>query len=166
MAARQYDIVPGATQVLRNPDVVIVEGLNVLQPNTSNASRQWVSDFFDFTVYIDAATGDIARWYVERFLSFRATAWQDPASFWHHYAGLSDAEGEEIASGTWKEINEPNLLRNILPTRERADLVLRKGPDHSMTEITLRASSPATARPPPSRLPHRLPHRQGSPDRP
>lgn len=134
-----YDIGP-ATQVVRNPDVVIVEGLNVLQANTAAVSRRWVSDFFDFSLYVDAATEDVARWYVERFLSFRATAWRDPASFWHHYSRLSDAQAEATATSVWREVNQPNLIRNILPTRERADLILRKGPDHSMTAIALRLS--------------------------
>jgi type I pantothenate kinase len=135
-----YDILPGEVKVIERPDVVIVEGLNVLQanPGPDGPPRVFVSDFFDFTIYVDAETADVRSWYVERFLALRDTAFRDPSSYFHRYAGLSDAEAAETAARIWAEINEPNLLRNILPTRDRADLVLRKGRDHAVEEILLR----------------------------
>jgi type I pantothenate kinase len=136
----RYDIVPGEAIVVEQPDIVIVEGLNVLQtgPAADGAPRVFVSDYFDFTVYVDAAADDIRSWYLERFLAFRTTAFRDPSGYFHRYAGLSDAEAAETAGRLWAEINEPNLLANILPTRERADLVLRKGRDHAVEEVWLR----------------------------
>ena len=135
-----YDIVPGEAKVIERPDVVIVEGLNVLQanPGPDGPPRVFVSDFFDFTIYVDAETADVRSWYVERFLALRDTAFRDPSSYFHRYAGLSDTEAAETATRIWAEINEPNLLRNILPTRDRADLVLRKGRDHAIEEVLLR----------------------------
>ena len=135
-----YDIVPGEAKVIERPDVVIVEGLNVLQasPGPDGPPRVFVSDFFDFTIYVDAETAHVRSWYVERFLALRDTAFRDPSSYFHRYAGLSDAEAAETAARIWAEINEPNLLRNIRPTRDRADLVLRKGRDHAVEEILLR----------------------------
>ncbi|HSD65952.1 MAG TPA: type I pantothenate kinase [Vicinamibacteria bacterium] len=135
-----YDILPGESIVVEQPDIVIVEGLNVLHSGLAGegAPRVFVSDYFDFTIYVDAAAADIRSWYVERFLAFRTTAFRDPSSYFHRYAGLSDAEAEETADRIWAEINEPNLLANILPTRERADLVLRKGRDHAVEEVWLR----------------------------
>jgi type I pantothenate kinase len=135
-----YDIVQGAEIVVEQPDIVIVEGLNVLQtaPPVPDQPRLFVSDFFDFTVYVDAETDHVRRWYVERFLALRGTAFADPSSYFHRYASLSDAEAASTAGRIWDEINEPNLLQNILPTRERADLVLRKGPDHAVEEVRLR----------------------------
>ncbi len=129
-----YDIVPGEEQVVRKPDILIVEGLNVLQPGP----RLAVSDLFDFSVYVDAHTEDIERWYVERFLALRTTAFADPTSHFHHYAALSDDEAREEAGALWKRINEPNLVSNILPTRPRATLVLRKGSDHRISRVRLR----------------------------
>ena len=125
--------------MIERPDVVIVEGLNVLQtgPVVDGQPRVFVSDFFDFTVYVDADTDDIRSWYVERFLALRNTAFQDPSSYFHRYARLSDAEAAETAGRIWAEINEPNLRQNILPTRERADLILRKGRDHAVEEVRL-----------------------------
>jgi len=135
-----YDVVPGETMVIERPDVVIVEGLNVLQtgPAVDGQPRVFVSDFFDFTVYVDADTDDIRSWYVERFLALRNTAFQDPSSYFHRYASLSDEEAAETAGRIWAETNEPNLVKNILPTRERADLVLRKGRNHAVEEVRLR----------------------------
>lgn len=135
-----YDIVPGAEIVIEQPDIVIVEGLNVLQsgPAIAGQPRLFVSDFFDFTVYVDAATDDVRGFYVDRFLALRGTAFADPASYFHRYAALSDAEATATARRIWDEINEPNLLQNILPTRDRADLVLRKGRDHAVEEVRLR----------------------------
>jgi type I pantothenate kinase len=135
-----YDVVPGEATVLERPDVVIVEGLNVLQtgPALPGRTRVFVSDFFDFTLYVDADADDIRSWYIERFLALRDTAFQDPSSYFHRYASLTDDEARETASRIWGAINEPNLLQNILPTRERAHLILRKGPDHAVEEVRLR----------------------------
>ncbi len=138
-----YDIVPGAEVVVRRPDVLIVEGLNVLQPapsaaGTSRTSNLAVSDFFDFSIYVDARTQDVRQWYVERFLSLRSTAFARPESYFHRYAALSDAEAVARAEGIWDAINAPNLVRNILPTRSRATLVLTKGSDHSVQRVRLR----------------------------
>ncbi len=135
-----YDIVPGAEIVIEHPDIVIVEGLNVLQtgPALPGLPRVFVSDFFDFTVYVDAETEAVRSWYVERFLALRGTAFSDPSSYFQRYAALSDEEAVATARRIWAEINEPNLLQNILPTRDRADLVLRKGRDHAVEEVRLR----------------------------
>ncbi|HEV2781808.1 MAG TPA: type I pantothenate kinase [Actinophytocola sp.] len=129
-----YDIVPDEQQIVRQPDILLVEGLNVLQPGP----RLAVSDLFDFSIYVDAHTADIERWYVERFLALRGTAFADPASHFHHYATLPDAEARAEALRLWKRINEPNLITNILPTRPRATLVLRKDADHRITRVRLR----------------------------
>ena len=136
-----YDVVPGESLVVRSPDILIVEGLNVLQPPRPRAdgrSRMSVSDYFDFSVYVDAATADARRWYVERFLRLRRTAFADPASYFHRFASLSDEAARETALGIWAEVNEPNLLQNIKPTRGRATLVLEKGPDHAVRRVRLR----------------------------
>ena len=135
-----YDIVPGAEIVIDQADIVIVEGLNVLQtgPAVAGQPRLFVSDFFDFTVYVDAATDHVREFYIDRFLALRGTAFADPSSYFHRYASLSDEAAAETAGRIWDEINEPNLLQNILPTRDRADLVLRKGRDHTVEEVRLR----------------------------
>jgi type I pantothenate kinase len=135
-----YDVVPGAETVIERPDIVIVEGLNVLQtgPAVDGQPRVFVSDFFDFTIYVDAEIEHVRRWYVERFLALRHTAFKDPSSYFHRYASLSDEDAADTACRIWAEINEPNLRQNILPTRERADLILRKGRDHAVEEVSLR----------------------------
>jgi type I pantothenate kinase len=136
-----YDIVPGEFQVVDQPDIVLVEGLNVLQTwmgEPEPRPRVFVSDFFDFTIYVDAAVADIRAWYIERFLTLRDTAFRNPASYFHRYASLSDPAARERASAIWQEINEVNLRENILPTRERADLILEKGPDHLVRRVKLR----------------------------
>jgi len=136
-----YDIVPGGQIVVRRPDVLIVEGLNVLQvPRVRADGRSGlaVSDFFDFSVYVDARRSDIRRWYVERFLRLRETSFADPSSYFHRYAGLSDAQAAEVAAGIWRSINEPNLIENVLTTRGRATLVMSKDQDHSVRRIRLR----------------------------
>lgn len=136
-----YDIVPGERIVVRHPDVLIVEGLNVLQPPRVRADGRTglaVSDFFDFSVYVDARTEDIKRWYVERFLRLRETTFADPSSYFHRYAGLTDEQARETAVGIWASINELNLINNVLTTRGRATLVLSKGEDHSVHRIRLR----------------------------
>jgi type I pantothenate kinase len=132
-----YDIVPNAEVVVRRPDILIVEGLNVLQPPTTGHGLA-VSDLFDFTVYVDARTSDIAKWYEERFLKLQQGAFANPKSYFHRFASLSREEAIARASTIWKSINEPNLLHNVLPTRSRADLVLRKGADHAVTSVLLR----------------------------
>jgi type I pantothenate kinase len=136
-----YDIVPGERIVVRRPDVLIVEGLNVLQaPRVLADGRTGVavSDFFDFSVYVDARKEYIKRWYVERFLRLRETTFADPNSYFHRYASLTHEQALETAEGIWDSINEPNLLDNVLTTRGRATLVLSKGEDHSVRRIRLR----------------------------
>jgi type I pantothenate kinase len=129
-----YDIVPGAKHVIRHPDILILEGLNVLQ----TGPRLMVSDLFDFSLYVDARIEDIEQWYVSRFLAMRSTAFANPASHFHHYAGLTDQQAVVAARDIWRSINRPNLVENILPTRPRATLVLRKDVDHSINRLRLR----------------------------
>jgi type I pantothenate kinase len=131
-----YDVVPDEHIVVRRPDVLIVEGLNVLQPPASG--RLAVSDLFDFTIYVDARTSDIEKWYVERFLRLQRGAFADPSSYFHRYAALSEEQAIAQARRIWNEINGPNLAQNVLPTRARASLVLRKGPDHTVSTVLLR----------------------------
>ncbi|MGL5825393.1 MAG: type I pantothenate kinase [Nocardioides sp.] len=136
-----YDVQPGARIAVRRPDIVIVEGLNVLQPArvlADGRSGLAVSDFFDFTVYVDAQAAHIRQWYVDRFLRLRETAFRNPASYFSRYATLSEPEAIAEAGRIWDTINGPNLIRNIMPTRSRATLVLRKGRDHSVSYIRLR----------------------------
>jgi type I pantothenate kinase len=132
---QSYDIVPGQAQVVARPDVLIFEGLNVLQ---TAPSAVVASDFFDFSVYVDAAEADIEAWYLERFLLLQRTAFQQPTSFFHRYKDLEETEARRVAHDIWSRINLVNLRENILPTRERARLVLRKQPDHAVTEVWLR----------------------------
>lgn len=136
-----YDIVPGEEVVVRKPDVLIVEGLNVLQPARPSAvdeSTVAVSDFFDFSIYVDARTRSIRQWYVDRFLELRRTAFSRPDSYFRRYADLTDEEATERALSIWESINAPNLEHNILPTRGRATLVLTKGSDHTVQRVRLR----------------------------
>jgi type I pantothenate kinase len=133
----QYDIVPGERITVRRPDVLIVEGLNVLQPPPPGASLA-VSNLFDFSVYVDARTQDIARWYEQRFLKLQRGAFADPQSYFHRYASLTEEQAIAQARQIWSAINEPNLVKNILPTRPRATLVLRKGGDHAVSTVLLR----------------------------
>ncbi|MEV7397402.1 type I pantothenate kinase [Aeromicrobium sp. NPDC092404] len=126
---------------LKAPDIVIVEGLNVLapaRPRGDGSPGLAVSDFFDFSIYVDASGRDLRRWYVDRFLTLRKTAFADPASYFHRYSALTDAEAEARAGELWDTINQPNLRENIQTTRGRASLVLRKGPDHSVEWVRLR----------------------------
>ena len=136
-----YDVLPEERIVVDKPDILIVEGLNVLQtgrPPKDGKAIPYVSDFFDFSVYIDADVAILRQWYVARFLSLRETAFRDPNSFFHRYSKLSDEEAHTIANGIWDRINLPNLLENIQPTRQRADLILHKGDDHSIETVALR----------------------------
>lgn len=130
----KYDIVPGEHVEVRRPDILIVEGLNVLQ----TGPRLMVSDLFDFSLYVDARIEDIEEWYIERFLSLRKTSFSNPSSHFAHYADLSDKAARLAAREIWTSINRPNLVENILPTRPRATLVLRKNSDHSIQRLRLR----------------------------
>ncbi len=136
-----YDVLPGEAKLVRRPDVMILEGLNVLQTEDGgqgDAPGAFVSDFFDFSIYVDAAAADLERWYVDRFLTLRDTVFQDRDSYFNRYASLSTEDAKELARGFWAEINGPNLAQNIKPTRERARLILEKGPDHSVQTVKLR----------------------------
>ncbi|MFV0299082.1 MAG: type I pantothenate kinase [Hyphomicrobiaceae bacterium] len=136
-----YDIVPGQETVVERPDILIVEGLNVLQPARlprGGGAIPFVSDFFDFSIYIDADPQVIEQWYVTRFMRLRKTAFRDPAAYFHRYAQLSDAAAWERALEIWGSINKVNLEENILPTRQRAKLILRKGASHRIASVSLR----------------------------
>lgn len=136
-----YDIVPGEAITVSAPDILIVEGLNVLQPASARepgGSALAVSDYFDVSIYVDADAGDVRAWYIERFLSLRETAFARPDSYFHNYAGLSDKDAAARAGEIWDTINAPNLEQNIAPTRSRATIVLRKGPDHAVETVYLR----------------------------
>lgn len=137
---QRYDIVPAQVQTVSQPDIVIVEGLNVLQaPPTPREEHQlFASDFFDFSIYVDADEHDIEQWYVDRFLRLVETVFQDPESYFHRYASLTPAEARATASRIWNEINKPNLRENIHPTRMRAHLILTKGPSHVVEQVHLR----------------------------
>lgn len=132
-----YDIIPGAEAVIRRPDILIVEGLNVLQPPTPGNALT-LSDLFDFSIYVDARTNDITRWYEERFLKLQRGAFADPKSYFHRYASLDEEQARATAADIWRRINLPNLTQNILPTRSRATLVLRKNAQHRVHKILLR----------------------------
>ena len=131
-----YDIVDDERVVIEQPDIVILEGLNVLQ--TGESTTEFVSDYFDFSIYIDAAESDIEQWYVERFLTLRESVFQDPDSFFRNYADLSDDEAIDTARNIWREINGRNLRENIAPTRDRASLIVRKRKDHRVDRVELR----------------------------
>lgn len=136
-----YDIVAGERQTVHRPDVLIVEGLNVLAPprvRADGTAGLSVSDFFDFSVYVDARADWIRQWYVERFMGLRSGAFQDPGAYFHRYAGLSDAEAHATAESIWDAINGPNLVQNVQPTRGRARLVLTKNQQHEVTRVLLR----------------------------
>jgi type I pantothenate kinase len=135
-----YDIVPGASQPVEQPDILILEGLNVLQSPVSprDSSRVFVSDFFDFSIYLDADPETIERWYIGRFQRLRETVFQNEASYFHRYANLSESEAVETARQIWHDINLVNLRENIQPTRERAHLILEKGEYHGVQKLRLR----------------------------
>lgn len=130
-----YDIMEGAARPVEGADIVILEGLNVLQ---GGMGATFVSDYFDFSIYVDADPINIEQWYVERFLTLRDTAFRQPEAYFHRYQSLNDAEAEDEARRIWKEINLLNLEENILPTRERATLILHKAADHAVSEVRLR----------------------------
>lgn len=131
-----YDILPDEHVVVRRPDIVIVEGLNVLQVNREGV--EFVSDYFDFSIYMDADIRDIEEWYVRRFFALRESVFRDPDSYFRHFAGLTDEQADLTARQIWATINGRNLRENIEPTRERASLVLRKANDHRVSEVRLR----------------------------
>jgi type I pantothenate kinase len=134
-----YDVVPGETIEVERPDILIVEGLNVLQPNRApKDGKPYVSDFFDFSIYIDAAEDVLEGWYVKRFMRLRETAFRDPRSYFNRYAKISDDEAREVALTLWRNINLANLRENILPTRLRASLILGKNAEHEIETVALR----------------------------
>jgi len=132
-----YDIVPGEEIVVDSPDVVIVEGLNVLQP-PALGQEVALSDYFDFKIYVDAETVEIEKWYLDRFKKLRDSAFRNPASYFHRYAELTEEETLTRAKEIWRDINLPNLLENIISTRSRATLVLKKGEEHRVEKVLLR----------------------------
>lgn len=129
-----YDIIPGEFIEVRQPDIIILEGLNVLQTGPT----LMVSDLFDFSIYVDALTTDIERWYIDRFMKLRNTAFREPGAHFAHYADIDEAQARHKARDIWQSINLPNLVENIAPTRIRASLVLRKGADHSVQWVRMR----------------------------
>ena len=131
-----YDVLAGSSVTVRHPDIVIVEGLNVLQVNRDGV--EFVSDYFDFSIYVDADVKDIEEWYVRRFFTLRESVFRDPGSYFRNFATLDDDQAEMTARHIWESINGRNLRENIEPTRERASLILRKGSDHRVTEVRLR----------------------------
>lgn len=136
-----YDVVPNHWVEIDRPDILIVEGLNVLQAGRwpkDGEAIPFVSDFFDFSVYLDADEEVLKSWYVSRFLTLRGTAFSDPKSYFHRYSQLTDAEATEVATAIWTRINLVNLNENILPTRQRAHLILKKGESHGVDEVALR----------------------------
>lgn len=136
-----YDILPGEQTVVRQPEILIVEGLNVLQParlRADGTAGLALSDFFDFSVYVDAADADIKSWFLERFLQLRGTAFQDPKSFFRRYAAMQEPAAIELASSIWDSVNGPNLTQNIRPTRGRATAILRKKANHEVAWVRIR----------------------------
>ncbi len=136
-----YDVIPDKSITIDRPDILIVEGLNVLQtgkPPRDGKAIPYVSDYFDFSIYIDADEEVLRTWYIDRFFSLRETAFQDPRSYFHRYAVLSDSETRQTANRIWETINLLNLRENVLPTRQRADLILHKGADHIINAVDLR----------------------------
>lgn len=136
-----YDIIPDQVKVLEQPDILIIEGLNVLQSGMDyphDPHRVFVSDFVDFSIYVDADKNLLKEWYIQRFLRFRKSAFSDPSSYFHHYSHFDEDDAAATASRIWDEINYPNLIANILPTRERANLILTKGGQHAIEQVRLR----------------------------
>jgi len=136
-----YDVIPDRNKVINQPDILILEGLNVLQSGMDyphDPHRVFVSDFVDFSIYVDAPEDLLQSWYINRFLKFRQGAFSDPDSYFHHYSKLPEAEAVQIATGLWKEINGLNLKENILPTRERASLIMTKSANHAVENVRLR----------------------------
>ncbi len=134
-----YDIVPGACLSVNHPDILILEGLNVLQPpRLSSRELLAVSDFFDMSIYVDAAEEDLERWYLDRIFKLRDLAFTQPNAYFYQFASMPDDELEARGRDIWRSVNLPNLIENIEPTKSRADVILRKGPDHRIAEVLLR----------------------------
>ena len=136
-----YDVVPGEEVVIERPDILIVEGLNILQPGELPRDGKpilFASDFIDFSIYIDADVNDLRDWYLTRFFRLRDTAFRDPTSFFRKFSEMSEEEAGAFGRNVWETINLPNLLENVLPTRGRADLILKKGKDHRVEEVKLK----------------------------
>ncbi|GDY27233.1 MULTISPECIES: type I pantothenate kinase [unclassified Agarivorans] len=137
-----YNIVKDKQVVVEQPDIVILEGLNVLQSSGDYPKQQarqvFVSDYLDFSIFVDAKPDLLETWYVERFQKFRASAFTNPNNYFHHYAGLDEQQADQVAKQIWSSINQVNLMENILPTRERADLILEKGQNHEVSRVRLR----------------------------
>lgn len=136
-----YDVLPGEYTVIDRPDILIFEGVNVLQVRDLPKDGKivpFVSDFFDFSIYIDAQEADIHQWYIERFMRLRETAFKNPESFFHRHAAINERDARKVAENLWANTNLKNLRQNILPTRPRADLILRKGPNHLIEQVALR----------------------------
>lgn len=136
-----YDVIPDGNKVINQPDILILEGLNVLQSGMDyphDPHRVFVSDFVDFSIYVDAPEDFLQSWYINRFLKFRQGAFSDPDSYFHHYSQLPETEAVQIATGLWNEINGLNLRENILPTRERASLIMTKSANHAVESVRLR----------------------------
>ena len=136
-----YDVVPGEQVIIDRPDILIVEGLNILQPGELPRTGKpilFASDFIDFSIYIDADEADLQDWFMERFFRLRETAFQDPSSFFHRFSQMSEEEAGALGKMVWETINRPNLVDNILPTRGRADLILKKGKTHMIEDVQLR----------------------------
>lgn len=131
----QYDVMPDEHRIVASPDILIIEGLNVLQAGEHGA---FVSDYFDFSIFVDADAEDVRRWYVERFLELKRTAFAQPDAYFRRYADLSEEEAIEVATEIWESINLVNLVENILPTRDRATVILEKAPDHTIEKVRLR----------------------------
>ncbi|GHA23241.1 pantothenate kinase [Devosia pacifica] len=136
-----YDVLPDETMVVDRPDILIVEGLNILQPGELPRTGRpllFASDFIDFSIYIDAEESDLEAWFMERFFRLRETAFKDPSSFFHRFSKMSEEEAGNLGHTVWRTINLKNLRDNVLPTRGRADLILKKGPDHLIEQVELR----------------------------
>ena len=136
-----YDVIPGKYTLVDRPDILIIEGVNVLQngadyPEIRN--RVFISDFIDFSIYVDADEDNLIRWYIDRFLKLRESTFDDPQCYFHRYARIPEDEAVHLAKFIWQSVNHPNLVENILPCRGRAHLILRKGPDHAIEKVFLR----------------------------
>jgi type I pantothenate kinase len=142
-----YDIVPGQFQTIKQPEVLILEGLNVLQGSSRDGATM-AADYFDFSIYLDAEQNHVENWYVERFSVLQRTVFQRPTSYFHHFKDLRPAEVRKTGQGIWRSINLPNLLQNIQPTRERASVILRKGESHAVQEVLWRHSIDGDAKTP------------------
>ena len=134
----EYDIIADQTQLVAKPDILIVEGINVLQVNSVVGNNVFVSDYFNYSIYVDAKEDDIRNWYINRFESLRATSFQKEDSYFHRFANMNPEESKAMATNIWNEINKPNLDRNILPTRNRADLILEKGSHHFVKKVKVK----------------------------